>query len=114
MWQYEVLLYTAISSCISITFIIFVHWKKGPKIWQKCAPILYFILYGVNYIAIPLTNAGVITEYMYEALHMHKMKNYKTTFFLYFFLIYATRFFEFFTRILPIFKDIYKQMVLRF
>lgn len=64
-------------------------------------------MYGINYIVIPLGDVGVIAEYVYEAIHTNKLKNYKSTFFFYFGVIYATRFFEFFTRILPIWKDIY-------
>ena len=32
-WQFDFILYSNVASLIMITFIVFVDWKTGPKIW---------------------------------------------------------------------------------
>ena len=50
---------TAISF-FAIIVLIFVHWRKGPKWWTKIAPILFYSLTWILFIALPLINIGIV------------------------------------------------------
>jgi hypothetical protein len=43
-------------SVICITFLLFVHWKKGPALWTKISPFIFFAVAILNYLVIPLSN----------------------------------------------------------
>lgn len=94
---------TSIVSSVIITFIIFVDWKTGPKLWQTIAPILFLCFYVVDYVIIPLLNLGVIIELFID--YGLGDEKYMNSFLIYFGSLYFLRFTEFFTKILPIVKE---------
>ena len=50
-----VLAFTFVSA-LSMTFLVFVEWKKGAKNYLKISPYLFFAMTLLNYILIPIAN----------------------------------------------------------
>lgn len=63
-WTLEVILLSNIISAGCITFLIFVHWKKGPAWWLKISHKVFFILLLINYIIVPGINILISTFYI--------------------------------------------------
>jgi hypothetical protein len=41
-------------SIVTITILIFLHWKKGSNWWVKLAPSLFHVLVFTNYVVVPV------------------------------------------------------------
>jgi uncharacterized membrane protein len=63
-WQLEVILISNFISAFCITFLIFVHWKKGPDWWLKVSHKVFFTLLLINYVFIPLINVIISAFYI--------------------------------------------------
>jgi hypothetical protein len=50
------ILFSNIIAAFCITFLIFVHWKKGADWWLKISYIVFYVLLLTNYIVLPLIN----------------------------------------------------------
>ena len=58
------ILLSNIIAAICITFLIFVHWKKGPEWWLKISYIVFFALLLINYVILPLINIAISIYYI--------------------------------------------------
>ncbi len=55
-FQQITIMFSNMFSVICITFLLFVHWKKGPALWTKISPFIFFAVAILNYLVIPLSN----------------------------------------------------------
>lgn len=55
-WQLKMIVASNFISVVCITFLIFVHWKKGPAWWLKISDKVFFFFLLMNYIIIPTVN----------------------------------------------------------
>jgi hypothetical protein len=51
---------TGIISFIDMMLQTFVAWKKGPKLWVRVAPYIYFINIHTTYLLFPCLNTGFL------------------------------------------------------
>jgi hypothetical protein len=63
-WQLEVILLSNIIAAFCITFLIFVHWKKGAEWWLKISYIVFYVLLLTNYVILPLVNVGIFVFFI--------------------------------------------------
>jgi len=57
--QLTIILTSNLISLASITFVIFVPWKKGPVWYTKVSHVIFHMLLLTNYLIIPLINLGL-------------------------------------------------------
>jgi hypothetical protein len=63
-WQLTFIAATQLVSCFCITFLIFVHWKKGPDWYLKYSHKVFFILLLLNYLILPGLNVAFFLFYI--------------------------------------------------
>jgi hypothetical protein len=83
--------------------LIFVHWRKGPKWWTKIAPILFYSLTWILFIALPLINIGIVIFFFTISSDV-----LTDQYCLYFGLVAASRIIEFFVLIRPAMNNMIK------
>lgn len=52
-----------------LLILIFIHWRKGPKIWQKNAPKIYLGLLIIVYIIFPTVNVILTLVYWFQGMY---------------------------------------------
>jgi len=57
--QLTIIFTSNLISLASITFVIFVPWKKGPVWYTKVSHVIFHMLLLTNYLIIPLINLGL-------------------------------------------------------
>ena len=68
-----------IISIFCITFLIFVHWKKGPAWWLRVSDKVFFLLLLTNYILLPLINNVALLYFIIDPnidLKNHTIESY--------------------------------------
>jgi hypothetical protein len=55
-YQLNFILVSNYMNTICVTILIFVPWKKGPPIYQKFSPYVFFALMITVYIVLPTMN----------------------------------------------------------
>jgi len=60
----EVILLSNIVAAFCITFLIFVHWKKGPDWWLVISYKVFYVLLLTNYVILPLINVVISVYYV--------------------------------------------------
>ena len=65
-WSLEVILFSNLVSVFCISFLVFVHWKKGPVWWTKISHVVFFSLLITNYIIIPLANVVIAVFFILD------------------------------------------------
>lgn len=63
-WQLELILFSNIIAAFCITFLIFVHWKKGSEMWLKISYIVFYVLLLTNYVILPMVNVLISVFFM--------------------------------------------------
>ena len=87
-------------SVVTITFMIFVHWKKGSDWWLKISkPAMYFLLL-VNYFGVPLF-CITIQVLVLMAPSIRRFNLVVESFFLFYNVMMVLRIIEYFTFIRP-------------
>jgi hypothetical protein len=102
VFQY-IIVWTSALSVLTVTIMIFVHWKKGPRCWRNCSePVMTICLY-LNYITLPLCIIGyqtyVTTEHFIN--HTEHDGDVIQSFLVFYDVMMLMRFTEFFTFIRP-------------
>lgn len=57
--QLTIILVSNLISLMSISFLIFAHWKKGPEWYLKISHIIFYSLLLLNFLIIPIANLGL-------------------------------------------------------
>jgi hypothetical protein len=60
---FECLMVTGLFSFIDMMLQMFVSWKKGPKMWVKMAPYIYFINIHTTYLLWPALNLSLVVYF---------------------------------------------------
>ena len=85
-------------SLFSITYLIFVPWKKGPAWYLKISHIIVYILLITNYLIIPIANLGLAVFFIVDPIY--DLKNQTVQSWVVFFnVVCFSRVLEFFTMI---------------
>ena len=87
-------------SVASITFLIFVHWKKGSDWWLTVSKPAMFTLLIVNYFCVPLF-CVLIQILVLMAPFIHNFNFVVESFFLFYNVMMLLRVIEYFTFIRP-------------
>jgi ABC-type uncharacterized transport system permease subunit len=56
----------------AISYLIFVPWKKGPELYLKISPYIYYCTVYTNYIILPLLN--ILLTIIYSCLPSTNLK----------------------------------------
>jgi hypothetical protein len=75
--------------------LIFVHWKKGPKVWRQISPYVYFSLIVFAYVLMPLANL-VLGAYLWIAPNIDLQAEMLESYIVFCIVLYTIRLFEFF------------------
>ena len=89
---------TAVNALISLV-LIFVHWQKGPRLYKKYAPYLFFV--GVIFTWV-LSPVYIVTLLIWQLVAIEHNQYYTSVYLMYFVFVYAFRLGEFFSRIRPL------------
>ena len=57
--QLTIILLSNSTSLCAIIFLIFVPWKKGPELYLKISPLIFFFMMYLNYLILPVFNIGL-------------------------------------------------------
>lgn len=97
-WQLELILVSNLLSVAAISFLVFVHWKKGPRWWKAISHKVFTVLLLTNYIFIPGTNILVSFIFIFNPsvdLKQEPVESYVV----FFMVICFSRVLEYFTLI---------------
>lgn len=101
-WKLDVIIIATFISAGMITFIIFVHWRKGPAWWQNVAPVLFITFCVVDYIAFPILCGSLCIISFFE---LKDNLEFLGTYLLYFAVIFLGRIAEVPQKIYPLLKE---------
>ena len=83
---------------MSITFLIFAPWKKGPAWYIKFSHILFYTLLLTNYLIIPGVNLGMAVFFIVDPAYDLKQQTVQS-WVVFYNVVCVSRIFEFFTMI---------------
>lgn len=93
---------TTLLNALSATFVMFVHWQKGPAWYRKFSPYLFFgilmFVYVLSPISMLLFCAGILIK-------MPNKQWYSGIYFMYFLFVYAFRLGEYFSKVRPLVQE---------
>ncbi len=96
--QLTIIFMSTLISLFSITYLIFVPWKKGPAWYLKISHIIVYILLITNYLIIPIANLGLAVFFIVDP--SYDLKNQTVQSWVVFFnVVCFSRILEFFTMI---------------
>jgi len=96
--QLTIIFMSTLISLFSITYLIFVPWKKGPAWYLKISHIIVYILLITNYLIIPIANLGLAVFFIVDP--SYNLKNQTVQSWVVFFnVVCFSRILEFFTMI---------------
>ena len=96
--QLTIIFLSNLISLISITYLIFIPWKKGPAWYLKISHIIVYILLITNYLIIPIANLGLAIFFIVDP--SYDLKNQSVQSWVVFFnIVCFSRILEFFTMI---------------
>ena len=96
--QLTIIFMSTLISLFSITYLIFVPWKKGPAWYLKISHIIVYILLITNYLIIPIANLGLAVFFIVDP--SYDLKNQSVQSWVVFFnVVCFSRILEFFTMI---------------
>ena len=96
--QLTIIFMSTLISLFSITYLIFVPWKKGPAWYLKISHIIVYILLITNYLIIPIANLGLAVFFIVDP--NYDLKNQTVQSWVVFFnVVCFSRILEFFTMI---------------
>ena len=96
--QLTIIFMSTLISLFSITYLIFVPWKKGPAWYLKISHIIVYILLITNYLIIPIANLGLAVFFIVDP--SYDLKNQTVQSWVVFFnIVCFSRILEFFTMI---------------
>jgi hypothetical protein len=96
--QLTIIFMSTLISLFSITYLIFVPWKKGPAWYLKISHIIVYILLITNYLIIPIANLGFAVFFIVDP--SYDLKNQTVQSWVVFFnVVCFSRILEFFTMI---------------
>jgi len=96
--QLTIIFMSTLISLFSITYLIFVPWKKGPAWYLKISHIIMYILLITNYLIIPIANLGLAVFFIVDP--SYDLKNQTVQSWVVFFnVVCFSRILEFFTMI---------------
>lgn len=96
--QLTIIFMSNLISLFSITYLIFIPWKKGPAWYLKISHIIVYILLITNYLIIPIANLGLALFFILDP--SYDLKNQSIQSWVVFFnIVCITRILEFFTMI---------------
>ena len=96
--QLTIIFMSTLISLFSITYLIFVPWKKGPSWYLKISHIIVYILLITNYLIIPIANLGLAVFFIVDPIY--NLKNQTVQSWVVFFnVVCFSRILEFFTMI---------------
>ena len=96
--QLTIIFMSTLISLFSITYLIFVPWKKGPAWYLKISHIIVYILLITNYLIIPIANLGLAVFFIVDPIY--DLKNQTVQSWVVFFnVVCFSRILEFFTMI---------------
>lgn len=85
-------------SVACISFLIFVHWKKGPKCWLKFSHYIFYVVLLLNYLIIPAINIIVCT-FLFINPNWDLKAQTAESYVLFFFAVCCMRVVEYFTMV---------------
>lgn len=95
-FQQVIILMSNFLSVFCITFLIFVSWKKGPKLWLMISPYFFFCVLAMNYLIIPIINI-LISTFLICNPNWDLQAQTSESFVIFFYIICFMRVFEYFT-----------------
>ncbi len=96
--QLTIIFLSNLISLISITYLIFIPWKKGPAWYLKISHIIVYILLITNYLIIPIANLGLAIFFIVDP--SYDLKNQSVQSWVVFFnIVCFSRILEFFTMV---------------
>ena len=96
--QLTIIFMSNLISLVSITYLIFIPWKKGPAWYLKFSHIIVYILLITNYLIITIANLGLALFFILDP--SYDLKNQSVQSWVVFFnIVCISRILEFFTMI---------------
>lgn len=95
-FQLIIIILSNFLSAICITFLIFVHWKKGPEWWLKVSDKVFFLFLMLNYLIIPFINIAITLYFIFNPTINLKQKSIES-YIVFFFVICFMRMVEYVT-----------------
>jgi hypothetical protein len=102
--QLDLIFFSNCTSLFAIIFLIFVPWKKGPEIYLKISPILFYAMMYLNYVLLPIGNLFMSTYFTINPNFDLKVKPLES-WVIFFTVLCFSRLFEFFSTIKKIVLD---------
>lgn len=94
--QLNTILAFNIISATSITFLVFIEWKKGPKWYLKVSPLIFFTLTLLNFIIVPVANIGFFIYFCFINKGFLVKEIFIESWVVFFVVVSFSRIFEFF------------------
>lgn len=91
-------------SLFAIIFLIFVPWKKGPALYLKVSPYIFYFMMYLNYVILPLGNIGLSTYFTISPKYNLKVKPMES-WVIFFTVVCFSRVVEFFSSIKKLVMD---------
>lgn len=102
--QLSLIFYSNCISLAAIIFLIFVPWKKGPDLYLKISPFVFYLMMYTNYVILPIINLLLSTYFTLSPQYDLKVKPLES-WVIFFTVVCFTRVLEFFTSIKKIVLD---------
>ena len=96
--QLTIIILSTLISLISITYLIFIPWKKGPAWYLKISHVIVYILLITNYLIIPIGNLGMAVFFIVDPAYDLKGQTVQS-WVVFYNIVCFSRILEFFTMI---------------
>lgn len=94
--QLDTILAFNVISAISVTFLVFIEWKKGPKWYLKVSPLIFFSLTLLNFIIIPVANIALFLYFCFINKSFSVKQIFIESWVVFFVVVSFSHIFEFF------------------
>jgi magnesium-transporting ATPase (P-type) len=95
---------TVLNAMIAV-MLMFAHWQKGPRLYKKYAPYVFFVSIIFTYVISPVL---IVILLAIQLVKIEKYRYYSAVYLMYFAWVYCFRLGEFFSRIKPVLIEMRK------